>query len=181
MYMLMCHVGMQGSRRKKDDGVNSPKWISGTEVKSTVNNDSRDQGVMTSSGGEFPKAMLAYRQSGHQFGVVLNQAFDKLFDLIRKHLPPNAKVILYDLGAGDFAALYCLTIDGVVAVAGIEAELHRFLEMLDKTGLYSYGIYKDIYKDIVMCSGDLGRKPRENTSRIRRYHEDGISPIEEES
>lgn len=179
--MLMCHVGMQGSRRKKDDGVNSPKWISGTEVKSTVNNDSRDQGVMTSSGGEFPKAMLAYARDGHQFGVLLNKAFDKLFDLIRKHLPPNAKVILYDLGAGDFAALYCLTIDGVVAVAGIEAELHRFLEMLDKTGLYSYGIYKDIYKDIVMCSGDLGRKPRENTSRIRRYHEDGISPIEEES
>ena len=130
MYMLMCHVGIQGSCRKKGDG---PEWISGLQVKSTVNDNSHDQGVMTSSGDEFPKSMLAYEKSGHQFGVVHNQGFDKLFDLIRKHLPPNAKVILYDFGAGDFAALYCLTIDGVVAVAGIESELHRFLEMLDKT------------------------------------------------
>lgn len=144
MYMLMCHVGVQGSRRTKGDGVESPEWISGLQVKSKVNDNSHDQDVMTSSEDEIPKAMLAFTKTGHQFGVIYNKGFDDLFDLIRKHLPPNAKVVLYDFGAGDFAALYCLTIDGVVAVAGIEAEPQRFLEMLDKTGLYSYGIYKDI-------------------------------------
>lgn len=144
MYMLMCYVGVQGSHWRKGDGGNLPEWISGLQVRSTVKDSSHDKAVMTSSEDKFPKSMLAYTESGRQFGNIHNQGWKTLFKFIRKHLAPDAKVAVYDFGAGDFAALFCLTIAGVVAVAGIEAEFHRFLEMLDKAGLYSYGMYKDI-------------------------------------